>query len=65
MTFNHERRYGPKDVADVLGISKRTLFRYEKKGIFPNPRRNSINNWRKYTEDDIKKLKQILGVDEN
>ena len=64
MTFNRERRCGPKDVADILGISKRTLFRYEKKGIFPKPRRNLINSWRKYTEDDIKKLKQILGLDE-
>jgi DNA-binding transcriptional MerR regulator len=44
-----------------LGISKQTLLRYEKKGIFPPAPRNQINNWREYTNEDIVKLKAILG----
>jgi DNA-binding transcriptional MerR regulator len=51
-------------VAETLGISKRTLFRYEKKGIFPRPERNPVNGFRRYSLEDIKELKQILGQDE-
>lgn len=47
-------------VAKELEISKQTLFRYEKKGIFPKARRNLINRWRQYTEEDIRKLKDIM-----
>jgi len=48
-------------VAGKLGISKQTLFRYEKKGVFPKAKRHFINHWRIYTQEDIKKLAQILG----
>jgi DNA-binding transcriptional MerR regulator len=47
-------------VAKQLGISKQTLYRYEKKRIFPYPKRNPINRWRQYTEEDIQKLKEIM-----
>jgi prepilin-type N-terminal cleavage/methylation domain-containing protein len=53
--------YKVTDVAARLKISKQTLLRYEKKGIFPKPKRNCINHWREYTIDDIKKMEQILG----
>ncbi len=49
-----------EQVARELGISKQTLFRYEKKNIFPHPRRNLINRWRQYSEEDIRKLKEIM-----
>lgn len=49
------------EVAGKLRISKQTLFRYEKKGIFPKPRRNRINRWREYNEEEIQKMKQIMG----
>jgi DNA-binding transcriptional MerR regulator len=49
-----------QQVAEKLGISKQTLFRYEKKGVFPKARRNLINRWRQYTEEDLKKLREII-----
>jgi len=49
-----------QQVAEKLGISKQTLFRYEKKSVFPKARRNLINRWRQYSEDDLKKLKEII-----
>ena len=49
-----------KEVAEKLGISKQTLFRYEKKGIFPSAKRNLINRWRQYSEEDIGKLREIV-----
>ncbi len=53
--------FNPQDVAEILGISKQTLFRYERKGIFPKPMRNLINKWRQYTHEEVKELKKILG----
>ena len=42
-----------QQVAEKLGISKQTLLRYEKRGVFPLSRRNVVNKWREYTEGDI------------
>lgn len=53
--------HGTQEVAAILGISKQTLMRYEKKKIFPKPRRNPINKRREYSLDDINKFKKILG----
>lgn len=55
--------YNANQVAGLLDISKQTLLRYEQKGIFPKARRNSVNNWREYTEDDVHNLKTIMGRD--
>lgn len=44
----------------MLGISKQTLVRYEKRGIFPKPTRSVINRWRQYSEDDLKRLQGIM-----
>ena len=56
-----EKLFTIEEVAKKLGISKQTLLRYEKRGIFPPPRRNLVNHWREYTDKDVKKLKKILG----
>ncbi|HDN85924.1 MAG: hypothetical protein DRP68_07100 [Candidatus Omnitrophota bacterium] len=53
--------YSAKEAAELLGISKQTLLRYEKRGIFPKPKRNLVNGWREYTESDLNRLKKILG----
>ena len=52
--------YTAQEVADILGIHKRTLINYENKGIFPPARRNPVNKWRQFSEKEIKKLKEIL-----
>ena len=57
-----KRNYlGAQEVAKELGISKQTLLRYEKKGVFPQSRRNLVNKWREYTDSDIVKMRRILG----
>ena len=53
--------FNAQEVAEGLGISKQTLLRYERKGIFPKPKRNPVNKWREYTDKDVDKLKKILG----
>jgi DNA-binding transcriptional MerR regulator len=55
-----ERKFTAQQIAERLGISKQTLFRYEKKGIFPKAKRNLINRWRQYNSEDLKKLKEII-----
>ena len=53
--------YNANQVSSILDISKQTLLRYEQKGIFPKARRNTVNNWREYTEEDVQRLRQIMG----
>jgi len=53
--------FNAQQVAETLGISKQTLVRYEKKGIFPKARRNKVNKWREYSQKDLGQLKKILG----
>ncbi|RLD18428.1 MAG: hypothetical protein DRI36_01465 [Caldiserica bacterium] len=53
--------YTAKEASEMLGISKQTLIRYEKRGFFPKPKRNAINGWREYTLEEIEKLKKIMG----
>ncbi len=50
-----------QEVAKNLGISKQTLVRYEKRGVFPKPKRNRVNKWREYTDKDVLRLKEIMG----
>lgn len=53
--------HSTQEVARILGISKQTLLRYEKKKIFPKTRRNPINKRREYSLEEITKLKKIMG----
>lgn len=53
--------YGTQQVARMLGISKQTLLRYEKRKIFPPAKRNPINKRREYSRLELSKLKKILG----
>ena len=57
-----KRYFNAQEIAEKLGVSKQTLLRYEKRGVFPKPKRNLVNGWREYTEGDVKKLKKIRCV---
>jgi DNA-binding transcriptional MerR regulator len=54
------KRYNIQEVADILGIYKGTIKNYETRGIFPKARRNPINKYREYAQEDIEILKRIL-----
>lgn len=54
------KKYTVQEVANMLGIYRGTVINYEKKGIFPQPRRNAINGYREYTEEDIENLRRII-----
>ena len=55
-----KKKYNVQEVADLLGLYRGTVINYEKKGIFPEPKRNPINGYREYTEEDIGLLRRIV-----
>ena len=54
------KKYTVQQVADILGVYRGTVINYEKRGIFPPPKRNPINGYREYTEEDIESLRKIM-----
>jgi DNA-binding transcriptional MerR regulator len=59
--LKEKRYYTVEQAARLLGISKQTLIRYEKKLIFPKANRNALNGWREYTDEGIDMLRRIMG----
>ncbi len=53
------RRYGAKEVAEILGVDKLTLFNWEEAGKIPRAKRDPMNNYRYYTDQDVQRLKKI------
>lgn len=60
MVRSTNRYFSAAAVAEMLGISKQTLLRYEKNGIFPKAKRSPINKRREYTLENIELFKKIM-----
>jgi len=60
-TLPIRKKYTVQQVADLLSLYKGTIKNYEKKNIFPEARRNPINGYREYSEEDIDALRRILN----
>jgi len=56
-----KRRYRANEIAKILGVNKQTLFNWEASGKIPKAKRDPMNNYRYYTDEDIEKLKRITG----
>ena len=52
--------YTTKEVAEVLEITKNTLFNWERKKKIPKAKRHPMNNYRVYTKDDVEKIKRTI-----
>ena len=52
------RSYTIGELAELAGVSTKTLRVYERKGLLL-PSRNEGNQYRMYTEDAVRKLEQI------
>lgn len=61
MNKTNNNRYTAQHVAMMLGIYKRTLFNWEEAGKIPKAKRDPMNNYRYYTEDDIWKLRKMTN----
>ena len=55
--------YSIKEVADISGVTVRTLHHYDKIGLL-SPIKNESNNYRMYSDYDLEKLQQILLLKE-
>ncbi len=51
--------YKTQEVADILGISKKTLLNWLKTQKVPEPSRNEKNSYREWTAEDIAYLQQV------
>ena len=48
-------------VAEVLGITKKTLKNWLKSSLIPEPHRNPVNQYRRWTLQDIESIRRILS----
>ena len=56
-----ENRYYLNEVLLILGISKNTYYNWEKSQKIPSAKRDPMNNYRYWTQDDLNELKKITG----
>ncbi|MFA6130480.1 MAG: MerR family DNA-binding transcriptional regulator [Candidatus Omnitrophota bacterium] len=56
-----KKRFLSQEVAGILGVTRRTLYNWEKAGKIPKTKRDKMSNYRIYTEADIKKLEKLTG----
>jgi excisionase family DNA binding protein len=52
--------YRSSQVAKILGMSSRTLYRMLADGRIPEPMRNPDNQYRVWTDVDIQSIRQVL-----
>jgi DNA-binding transcriptional MerR regulator len=57
---HREGLYGSSQVARILGIDVRTLYRKLVNKEIPEPMRNHANNYRIWTEADVQKVREAL-----
>ncbi len=48
-------------VAEILGVTKKTLKNWLKAELIPEPERNPINRYRRWTLQDIEGIRRILS----
>jgi excisionase family DNA binding protein len=59
-----ERQYlKTRQVAELLGVSLNTLYRWLKKEKITEPLRGADNNYRLWTAEDIERIRQELTVE--
>ena len=48
-------------VAEILGVTKKTLKNWLKSQFIPEPARNPVNRYRRWTLEDIEAVRRILS----
>ncbi len=49
-----------KDAEKILGVDRKTLYRWEAAGKIPPARRHPMNNYRVYAKEDVDKIKKLI-----
>ncbi len=55
------RNYRISEVIKALGICRKTYYVWENASKIPKPKREPISGYRFWTEEDLKRLKKIVG----
>ena len=50
-----------QEVADILGITKRTLMNWLRTQKIPEPERNQMNRYRRWTAQDVDRIRQAIA----
>lgn len=50
-----------EDIERILGIPRRTYYRWEAAGKVPKAKRDPMSNQRCWTKEDVERLKKITG----
>ncbi len=53
--------YTTQEVANIVGVTKKTLLNWLKAKKIPEPERNENNNYRIWTAEDIALIKSLKG----
>ena len=61
MKVRAELYLNSQEVADVLGITKRTLMNWLKTQKIPEPERNQANHYRRWTAQDVERIRQFIA----
>ncbi len=57
----YKDRISTQDLAEMLGVCKKTLYRWEAAKKLPQALRDPMNNYRYYNNTDLKKIEKITG----
>lgn len=61
MKTKNKKFYTTAEVSNILGVTKNTLFNWERADKIPKARRDPMNNYRIYTKKNIERLQSITG----
>lgn len=61
MDFGERAYLRTSDVAEILGVTKKTVKNWLKARIIPEPDRNPINQYRRWTLDDVEAVRRVLS----
>ncbi len=56
------RLYKIGEFSKMFGLSIQTIRNYQRKGILPE-RRNSINKYRVFTDEDVETMREIMKLE--
>ena len=59
IAINGQIYFRTAEVCQLVGISKSTLFRCLRQGIFSEAERRDRKGWRLFTEEDIERIKEV------
>ena len=54
-----EKRYLIEDIERIFKITRKTYYNWERAGKIPRAKRDPMNNYRYWTESDLKKLQKV------